>query len=253
MKLFGVQHSARAARRRKGLPPFDNYHADAVHFDGTAFMSRGAALTGMSGNYSQCIISHWFKQDNAQGTIGFSRDGGLFSHGVKGNGNSPAASVNFYDADFNGDTVDCNVAGSTDVWHHVLIAYDANNHAGCKGFFDGVDVTSAGFFNTGSATLTGETNYFMMDTNGIGGTVADLAQYYIAFGQWIDLSNPLNVAKYIAGGKPVDLGADGSTPTGTAPTVFFDGDATEFPTNKGTGGAFTLTGSLTNASTSPSD
>ena len=56
-----------------------------------------------------------------------------------------------------------------------------------------------------------------------------------------------------ANGKPVDLGSDCSAPTGTAPAVCFSGDATTFGTNKGTGGTFTLTGTLTDASTSPSN
>jgi hypothetical protein len=66
--------------------------------------------------------------------------------------------------------------------------------------------------------------------------------------------SPATIAKFFsAAGKPVALGADGSTPTGTAPRIFFSGDNSSFATNKGTGGSFTLTGSLTNASTSPSD
>jgi len=56
-----------------------------------------------------------------------------------------------------------------------------------------------------------------------------------------------------ATGKPVDLGPNGSTPTGSAPSLFFSGNATSFATNQGTGGAFTLTSALTNATTSPSD
>lgn len=38
-----------------------------------------------------------------------------------------------------------------------------------------------------------------------------------------------------------------------SPTILFAGDHTGFATNQGTGGAFTLTGALTNATTSPSD
>ncbi len=57
-------------------------------------------------------------------------------------------------------------------------------------------------------------------------------------------------------GKAVDLGTDGSTPTGTAPGVYLSrrsGDAVAaFLTNRGTGGAFTAeTGALTSAATSP--
>ena len=70
----------------------------------------------------------------------------------------------------------------------------------------------------------------------------------------LDLDVVGNRRKFISGDKkPVFLGTDGSKPTGSAPPVYFSGDATDFSTNKGDGGAFTLTGTLTNSSTSPSD
>ena len=56
-----------------------------------------------------------------------------------------------------------------------------------------------------------------------------------------------------ADNKPVDLGSDCSAPTGTVPAICFSGDASTFGTNKGNGGAFTLSGTLTNAATSPSN
>jgi hypothetical protein len=54
-----------------------------------------------------------------------------------------------------------------------------------------------------------------------------------------------------AGGKPVDL--DCSKPTGSAPAICFTGDASTFGTNEGTGGAFTTSGTLTDAASSPSN
>ena len=82
----------------------------------------------------------------------------------------------------------------------------------------------------------------------------DIADVYIAPGQFIDFSVEANRRKFIsADGKPVDLGSNCSTPTGTAPAVCFSGNASSFGTNKGTGGAFTLTGTLTDAVTSPSN
>lgn len=51
-------------------------------------------------------------------------------------------------------------------------------------------------------------------------------------------------------GCPVDLGANGQTPTGASPILYLAGDSTTFATNKGTGGGFTLTGSLTDGSSS---
>jgi hypothetical protein len=53
--------------------------------------------------------------------------------------------------------------------------------------------------------------------------------------------------------RPADLGADCSVPTGTAPAVCFSGDASSFTTNKGTGDAFTTTGTITDATSSPSN
>lgn len=87
------------------------------------------------------------------------------------------------------------------------------------------------------------------------GAMADL---WIAPNTFIDFSVTGNRRKFIsAAGKPVNLGADGSIPTGTAPAIFqrrapADAAAT-FADNLGTGGDFTITGTLTNAPSSPSD
>ena len=63
----------------------------------------------------------------------------------------------------------------------------------------------------------------------------------------IDFSVTANRRKFFdAQGLPADLGSDGSTPTGTAPIIYVaDGVPATFITNKGTGGGFTLTGTLT--------
>jgi hypothetical protein len=55
-----------------------------------------------------------------------------------------------------------------------------------------------------------------------------------------------------ADGKPVDP-AVATAALGTAGTVSLSGDSSGFATNQGTGGAFTTTGTLTNAATSPSN
>ena len=54
-------------------------------------------------------------------------------------------------------------------------------------------------------------------------------------------------------GKPVDLGSDGSTPTGTVPLMFFSGPTDDWHINKGSVGGFTETGAFTDAPYSPSD
>lgn len=67
-----------------------------------------------------------------------------------------------------------------------------------------------------------------------------------------------NRRKFIsANGKPVFLGTDGSKPTGTPPIVFLSQQRNDTPNtfniNRGTGGDFTITGTLTESTTSPSD
>ena len=70
---------------------------------------------------------------------------------------------------------------------------------------------------------------------------------------YIDLSVEANRRKFItSGGEPVNLGSDGSAPTGTQPVLFLSGDSTDFVTNKGSGGGFTENGALADSSDSPS-
>lgn len=75
---------------------------------------------------------------------------------------------------------------------------------------------------------------------------------------YLDLSVEANRRKFItASGKPVNLGDDGSLPFGAAPIVYQRrrvGEAVaNFATNRGSGGNFSISGSLSAGSTSPSD
>ncbi|WP_374374491.1 hypothetical protein [Dongia sp.] len=75
---------------------------------------------------------------------------------------------------------------------------------------------------------------------------------------FIDFSILANRRKFMNDeGKPIDLGADGSLPTGNAPLIYLSvrpGDtAADFLVNRGTGNNFTQSGVLTLADTSPSD
>ena len=85
----------------------------------------------------------------------------------------------------------------------------------------------------------------------------DLAEVYIAYGQYLDFTVTSNRRKFISStGKPVNLGTDGSLPTAVSPSVYFHLAHSEAPAdfglNRGSGGNFTVQGSLTTAATSPS-
>ena len=76
-----------------------------------------------------------------------------------------------------------------------------------------------------------------------------IADFYFNPTTYIDLSVTANRRKFISASlHPVDRGATGSIPTGTAPIMYQSGAVASWQTNKGTGGGFTLTGALTASS-----
>ena len=86
--------------------------------------------------------------------------------------------------------------------------------------------------------------------------VGDIFDFWLDTQVYFDLTSAANLQKFISGGKPVDLGSDGSEPTGSAPTVFMrvlaGGSASDFATNRGDGGGMTAVGStISLSSTNP--
>jgi len=74
--------------------------------------------------------------------------------------------------------------------------------------------------------------------------------------QYLDLSVQANREKFrTAAGKPKNLGSDGSTPTGTAPSHYFKSASPNAEVNDGTGEDFVegAEGAIAACSTSPSD
>jgi hypothetical protein len=239
------------------------YGAKAVHFDGSQFLNINSLTATDSGLLS---VSFWFRRHviaaSAQlwtvdpagiylSTCGFGQAAGpssLFTQNIANAANTDNASI---------DTT--GVAISLDIWHHVLLSMDVSGAGIAKLYLDRVDAGTA-IFNGAPFTIAFNGLSFMVGADTFGGDefIGDVADLWIAPGQSLLIAGDIPSAtldKFVTAGiKPVDLGADGSTPTGTAPAIFFSDDASAFgQPNLGTGGAFTLTGSLTNASTSPSD
>jgi len=140
-----------------------------------------------------------------------------------------------------------NTARTTGVWYHVLVAF---NLATGTGYFyiNDADDKAAG------ATLTNDIidktcGNFFVAADWTGGTKvnASVADFWYS-DTFLDISNAAVRAKFISGGKAVDLGADGTKP-GATPIAFFHhttgAAATDFATNIGTGGNMTITGTLT--------
>lgn len=144
-------------------------------------------------------------------------------------------------------------------WKHVMGAFDAN---GGKLYVSDVEDTHSMFDDYPYADqfpfdYTSLFNGKQFDAFGPFMT-GDWADFWFDVGGTSLLDGSGNIAestrrKFIsATGKPVDLGSTGEKPTGNSPTIFMSGNHTKFPINKGTGGAFTLRGTITDATTSPS-
>ncbi len=142
--------------------------------------------------------------------------------------------------------------GSSD-WLNILISWDCLNDTEGQLYIN--DISD---YDTVNSDLDNEAIAYATCTNwGIGAEpfgfaakyAGDMAFLYVNFDTAIDFSIEANRRLFFdASGVPVDLGPTGAIPTGTAPIMYFNGDSSEFPTNKGTGGGMTLTGNIDGAS-----
>jgi len=245
----------------------DGIVVDAADFDGTNdYMTRGAGLTGAADSklLTQVI---WFRLD---GTAGNNR----FIHGATTVGGGTSRFRSGCTAVGPGlmEILGLNAAGSTvlsvrsttalsdgeGIWRCMMASFDLSDTGKRNLYFGDVDELDV-------VTYTDDSIDFTLADWAVGALAAGtfkwdgcLAEVWFAPGQYLDFSVEANRRKFItAGGKPANLGADGSLPTGTAPLIYLhlnNGEAVEnFATNRGTGGSFSITGTLDTASTSPSD
>lgn len=229
----------------------DNYFANAVTFDGTS-----DKLT---------IGSNVFPADSKRvsGSFWFRRNGNFGSNQVIYSNTNADFRIQFNASDnirFVGNnsshTNILNIASNAVItdseWHHVAFNIDMANIANTYLYIDDASDTFSN--NLYTDDLLGLASPANVGDNSAGTLKmnADLADFWLNSGTNIDLSVEANRRKFIdASGRPVDLGADGSQPTGSQPEVFLSGDTANWHTNKGTGGGFTENGALTDAPTTP--
>lgn len=233
------------------------YTTTGSNYDGTNdYATWGSGINGgVDTGAGQGIISLWAKP--ASDGTAFALFEGAFPSGALA---QRLVTSNILNLLFRTDSViQINSNTSTTLlsgaWHHILIAWDmtdatsTNNWFYC--YFDGTQVLAdvdiaqgvlnfSGLFRIGSSS-TGTNKY-----------PGDISEIYVQLGETLDITDSAVRAKFRDGdGKPVSLGADGSTPTGTQPKVYApNGDPS---TNLGSAGNATITGALTTSSTSPTD
>ncbi len=243
-------------------------HADAVHWDGASFLRINALNCG---DHDKVSFAVWFKapaSPPAETTIaGFwvtDPEGSFQSYSEAdfvGAPNQADGGVQFSlgdpSANFlaSANTSSSNQGPLPDTWYAYMWSADVSSDSGPLSAFLN-DLDALGFSHNLSAPAS------VVAGNGVplwigvsdpqGTDPADMANFLLWYGQAIDWSIEANRRFTIdASGKAADP-ALAIAHFGT-PTVALIGDASAFQINQGSGGSFTLSGSLTDADSSPSD
>jgi hypothetical protein len=235
------------------------YTAASVNFDGTNdYLTRGADLTGLSDGKAG-TVSMWLDftgGDSATqiilGTVGATLRFTVFRSAgnqltVRGRNTSGTNVLQIRSAG--------TIVAATG-WVNLLASFDLAATVGHLYINDANDLE-------GGATLTNDNIDFTEGNFSVGGTEAggskcsmDCADFWFN-NTYLDLSVEANRRKFIdSSGDPVDLATDGSGPTGSSPLIWLSkrsGEAAaDFASNNGGGGGFTVNGTLTDGSSSPS-
>lgn len=130
-------------------------------------------------------------------------------------------------------------------WHHVLISWDTATVGSCWCAVDGSEGTTVNTRNDVTCDYTFSSWYVSFTSNPFDG---DISEFYFAPGQSLGSFSSANVQKFrTTGGKPVDLGSTGATPTGSQPGFYLRNAYSSFGTNSGTGGNLSVSGTLQEA------
>lgn len=241
--------------------------ARAAKFDGVDdHLTRDGDLTG-NADGKLGLVSFWFKLNGGDGTrmsvYNTKAPLGTFNEIVRLiSGTDNLWFLRF--ARSGGGAVEQFRSATTyiadNTWRHFAASWDLNVAGAQHLFIDGVDDLADDIFKTHDV---GKTIIYTQDDHSIAAEVegadptvefldACLAEVYLNFAEFLDLSVPANLEKLrTSEGKPADLGSDGSTPTGNVPIVYLAGGVPEFFTNKGSGGNFTKQGAPVSCETAP--
>lgn len=234
------------------------YYAQGANFDGTNdHLTRGAGLTSVVDGKSG-LLSFWLNiagSDGADHTI-------IANTAALGQkfycARSAANKINLVCTDVS-NNFDFVLNSSTSVigssgWVHVLVSWDVNAAAAHLYLSDASDLAGGAILTNDTLDYTTGAFAVGAETDGGRKLTGDLAEVWVKFNTYLDLSVEANRRKFITStGKPAFLGATGQLPLGSAPDIYLRGPVSGWHTNLGTGGGFTVNGALTASSTSPSD
>ena len=235
------------------------YVTGAVNFDGTNDVSaRGADLTG-SADAATWMFSMWILPASTLGGSAVAQRNLYFAEGGFGYVRLTTADnllVHFESATSSTfcTFLSTGTISSTNGWSH--IAFSCDGSSGALMLRGATNWTSTAFVSTAAPDFT-RVNHLIgaNSTAVVSPYTGDLADFWMHMSTYIDVR--ANIGNYISGGKPVDLGSSGAIPTGSQPIMFFKmaagSSGSTFAVNIGSGGNFSITGALSESTSSPSD
>jgi len=245
------------------------YTTGAVHFAGAASEVICAALTATDSGV--CSFAWWYQYASDQNSTELYTvdEANLYLSGGEAEGPPQGNIKQFWFDATRASSFNYSASAESfgfNQWHSIIGSVKTDLGAGSKIVAVYADDTLLTFGNVTDASAAFNIAFnglsFSVGDDSFGdGAVFDCADFWFAPNQSLLVAGDIPLAtrrKFRDGsGKPVNLGATGSTPTGVAPAVFLrraaGAAASTFATNLGTGGNFTGGGSITNAATSPSD
>lgn len=245
-----------------GILGAGGFQTAAANFDGvTDTIARGADMTG-NADSNTLVFSAFLRLGTTLGAMGVDQvvwaNEGAFTRIRITTANQIVAIVQ--SSTTIGFTTFCNIQStgtisSTNGWQHIGLSCNGSSFALMRN--GTTDWSSSAFVSTLTADWTRTDHWFGSGDGSTSNVLnADVAEVFLHTSTYIDLRSNITLFRDSAG-KPVNLGTSGATPTGSQPIVYFQravgATASTFAANLGTGGAFTITGALTNSTSSPSD
>ncbi len=234
-----------------------NYVTKGVHFNGSTYLRRSSGLSGQ-GTVTKLVWSMWTKLSAA--TDGVFGDPDTFSivQGATGN-----AGFDYFNMNAGGSYFDTTPLGgpgqkiTSTGWLGMICSVDLSG-AGIAQIYQR-DTDVQGYDDSGVSgpdTIVQTTNFYFGQDGFSTFITGDVADFRLWTGVSINLTSINNRRLFVrANGKPADPSLANAA-LGT-PIVSFIGTVASpvstFPVNGGSGGSFTTTGTLTAASTSPTD
>ncbi|MDP6718077.1 MAG: hypothetical protein QGF59_05475 [Pirellulaceae bacterium] len=234
-----------------------SYEAIGVHLDGTNdYLTRGADFTSHADSVVSTCAGWLNMSGSSDGTrygIYSTDPGGPVSDGliIRRETDNKIQVIGSTSADttIQGFKSTTSVVAA-DGWVHFMFSFNATTQTQ-HFYLDGSEDLNSATNSTGTIEHTGTDHYVGALDGAASKFNGDMADLYVNTQEYVDLSSAANRAKFYVSHKAVDLGSDGSTPTGTAPVLFLTGAVDSWHTNVGSGGGMTETGALTAASTNP--